>query len=133
MNSPAFTSPVPLLSHPLLLSAVGRSTRPLHPVVPHVRHNVPAMGLNAKNLAKNKKKGGKKKGKSASRGSATSTQAPPRANAHKVDTNRKEYIYQMVGVNKTLDNGKQILKNINLSYFPGVKIGVVGENGSGKR
>lgn len=26
----------------------------------------------------------------------------------------------------------QILKNINLAYFPGAKIGIVGENGSGK-
>lgn len=92
------------------------------------------MGLNAKSLAKKKKGGGKKKGKTGGNGKgggATAT-APPRANAKSVDTNRREYIYQMVGVNKILNNGKQILKNINLSYFPGVKIGVVGENGSGK-
>lgn len=92
------------------------------------------MGLNAKNLAKNKKKGGgKKKGKGASSSAKSGTAtAPARANAHLIDTNRREYIYQMVGVSKTLNNGRQILKNINLSYFPGAKIGVVGENGSGK-
>lgn len=100
------------------------------------------MGLNAKNMAKNKKKGagGKKKGKSsptaASSAPSSSTAAtatvPPRANAYKIDTNRREYIFQMAGVSKTLDNGREILKNINLAYFPGVKIGVVGENGSGK-
>lgn len=93
------------------------------------------MGLNAKNLAKNKKKGtgGKKRSKSTSNASSSATATvPARAGAHKVDTNRREYIFQMVGVNKVLNNGRQILKNINLSYFPGVKIGVVGENGSGK-
>ncbi|KAI0559928.1 ABC transporter [Gracilaria domingensis] len=91
----------------------------------------PVMGLNAKNLAKNKKKGGKKKGRSANTATAQST-TPPRAKANTIDTNRREYIYQMVGVSKTLNNGKQILKNITLAYFPGVKIGVVGSNGSGK-
>lgn len=91
------------------------------------------MGLNAKSLAKKKKGGGKKKSKGGSSGpSAAKGNVPPRANAKAVDTNRREYIFQMAGVNKVLNNGKQILKNINLSYFPGVKIGVVGENGSGK-
>lgn len=35
-------------------------------------------------------------------------------------------------VNKVLPQGKQILKNINLAFYPGAKIGVVGLNGSGK-
>lgn len=90
------------------------------------------MGLNAKSLAKKKGGGGKKKGKSAPKSRTANGTAPPRANAKAIDTNRREYIYQMANVNKTLANGKQILKNINLAYFPGVKIGVVGENGSGK-
>lgn len=93
------------------------------------------MALNAKNLAKSKKKGGgKKKGKGSASRSANAERgtAPPRQHANSIDTNRREYIYQMSDVNKTLRGGKQILKNINLSYFPGVKIGVVGENGSGK-
>lgn len=92
------------------------------------------MGLNAKNIAKAKKKPGKKKGGASNNAArkTSSSSAPPRAKAHTIDTNRREYIYQMSGVNKVLPSGKQILKNINLSYFPGVKIGVVGENGSGK-
>lgn len=92
------------------------------------------MGLNAKNMSKSKNKPGKKKGGATSKKAAKSQSngTPARAKAHTIDTNRREYIYQMAGVNKTLSNGKQILKNINLSYFPGVKIGVVGENGSGK-
>lgn len=95
------------------------------------------MGLNAKNISKAKNKPGKKKGgksAGAAKGgkSGTASSTPPRAQAHTIDTNRREYIYQMVGVNKTLSNGKQVLKNINIAYFPGVKIGVVGANGSGK-
>jgi len=39
----------------------------------------------------------------------------------------------MVGLNKILPGkSKTILKNINLSFYPGAKIGVVGLNGSGK-
>ncbi|MBI5556027.1 MAG: energy-dependent translational throttle protein EttA [Deltaproteobacteria bacterium] len=40
-------------------------------------------------------------------------------------------IYSMIGVSKYYDK-KPILKNINLSYFYGAKIGVLGLNGSGK-
>ncbi len=39
----------------------------------------------------------------------------------------------MVGVSKTIEqNQKQVLKNIYLSFFYGVKIGIIGLNGSGK-
>ncbi len=40
-------------------------------------------------------------------------------------------IYSMIGVSKFY-NKKPILKDINLSYFYGAKIGVLGLNGSGK-
>jgi len=43
-----------------------------------------------------------------------------------------QYIYTMNRVGKTVPPGKQILKNISLSFFPGAKIGVLGLNGSGK-
>ena len=43
----------------------------------------------------------------------------------------EKYIFHMYGVNKFYGQ-KQILKNINLSFYPGAKIGIVGENGSGK-
>ncbi len=42
-----------------------------------------------------------------------------------------EYIYTMLGLNKSYGT-KPILKNINLCFFPGAKIGIVGDNGSGK-
>jgi energy-dependent translational throttle protein EttA len=41
-------------------------------------------------------------------------------------------IFSMAGVSKTLPTGKQILKNIYLSFFYGAKIGVLGLNGAGK-
>jgi len=40
-------------------------------------------------------------------------------------------IYSMIGVSKYYDK-KPVLKDINLSYFYGAKIGVLGLNGSGK-
>ena len=38
----------------------------------------------------------------------------------------------MVGVSKNTPQGKQIIKNIYLSFFYGAKIGIIGLNGSGK-
>ena len=43
-----------------------------------------------------------------------------------------EYIYTMHKVSKTYPGGKQVLRDISLSYFYGAKIGVLGLNGSGK-
>ncbi|MBU8932607.1 MAG: energy-dependent translational throttle protein EttA [candidate division Zixibacteria bacterium] len=43
----------------------------------------------------------------------------------------EKYIFHMQGVNKFYGQ-RQVLKNINLSFYPGAKIGIVGENGSGK-
>ena len=43
----------------------------------------------------------------------------------------RQYIYTMHGLEKTVDHRK-ILKGINLSFFPGAKIGVLGPNGAGK-
>jgi len=44
----------------------------------------------------------------------------------------KKVIFSMVKVNKTTPQGKNILKNIYLSFFYGAKIGIIGANGSGK-
>ncbi len=43
-----------------------------------------------------------------------------------------QYIFTMNQVSKVVDNQRFILKNINLSFYPGAKIGVLGLNGSGK-
>ena len=44
----------------------------------------------------------------------------------------KKVIFSMVKVNKTTPTGKHILKDIYLSFFYGAKIGIIGNNGSGK-
>ncbi len=43
-----------------------------------------------------------------------------------------QYIFTMNGVGKVVPPKKELLKNINLNFFPGAKIGVLGYNGSGK-
>ena len=43
-----------------------------------------------------------------------------------------QYIYVMKDLCKTWPGGKEVLKNIWLSFFPGAKIGVLGPNGAGK-
>jgi len=43
-----------------------------------------------------------------------------------------QYIYVMNGLSKTYPGGKEVLKDIRLSFLPGAKIGVIGANGAGK-
>ncbi len=43
----------------------------------------------------------------------------------------QQFIFTMLGLNKFY-GAKQVLKDLNLCFFPGAKIGIVGENGSGK-
>lgn len=43
-----------------------------------------------------------------------------------------QYIYVMKQMSKTFQGGRELFKNISLSFFPGAKIGVLGANGAGK-
>ena len=43
-----------------------------------------------------------------------------------------QYVYVMNRLSKAWPGGKEVLKNISLSFLPGAKIGVLGLNGSGK-
>ncbi len=43
-----------------------------------------------------------------------------------------QFVYHMHRLSKTYPGGKQVLKDVSLSFYPGAKIGVVGLNGSGK-
>jgi sulfate-transporting ATPase len=43
-----------------------------------------------------------------------------------------QYVYVMKGLNKVYPGGKQVLKDITLSFLPGAKIAIIGPNGSGK-
>lgn len=44
----------------------------------------------------------------------------------------EQFIYHMRDLRKAYPNGKEVLKGINLSFYPGAKIGVIGGNGAGK-
>jgi ATP-binding cassette ChvD family protein len=43
-----------------------------------------------------------------------------------------EYAFVMKGLSKAYPGGKQVFKDIWLSFYPGAKIGIIGVNGSGK-
>ena len=43
-----------------------------------------------------------------------------------------QFVYVMKGLSKTYPGGRQVLKDIWLSFYPGAKIGIVGVNGAGK-
>src|SRR5947208_5835044 len=43
-----------------------------------------------------------------------------------------QFIYHMQGLSKTYPGNRKVLENINLSFYPDAKIGVLGLNGSGK-
>src|ERR1700691_1938154 len=43
-----------------------------------------------------------------------------------------QYIYVMKDLSKTYPGGREVLKDIWLSFLPGAKIGVLGANGAGK-
>jgi ATP-binding cassette ChvD family protein len=44
----------------------------------------------------------------------------------------QQYVFVMKGLSKTWPGGRQVLKDIWLSFLPGAKIGVIGLNGAGK-
>src|SRR3981189_2432781 len=44
----------------------------------------------------------------------------------------RQFVYFMQGLSKTYPGNRKILENVNLSFYPDAKIGVLGVNGSGK-
>jgi ATP-binding cassette ChvD family protein len=44
----------------------------------------------------------------------------------------RQFIYHMQGLTKVYPGNRKVLENINLSFYPDAKIGVLGVNGSGK-
>jgi energy-dependent translational throttle protein EttA len=46
--------------------------------------------------------------------------------------NGRQFIYHMHGLTKTYPGNRKVLENINLSFYPDAKIGVLGVNGAGK-
>src|SRR5437588_3821427 len=43
-----------------------------------------------------------------------------------------QYVYVMKGLGKSYPGGREVLRDIWLSFLPGAKIGVLGLNGAGK-
>ena len=43
-----------------------------------------------------------------------------------------QYAYVLKNLGKSYPGGREVLKDVTLSFFPGAKIGVIGPNGSGK-
>src|SRR6476660_973360 len=46
--------------------------------------------------------------------------------------NGRQFVYHMHGLTKTYPGNRKVLENVNLSFYPDAKIGVLGVNGSGK-
>ena len=44
----------------------------------------------------------------------------------------RQFIYHMRGLTKVYPGNRKVLENVNLSFYPDAKIGVLGLNGSGK-
>ena len=44
----------------------------------------------------------------------------------------RQFVYHMEGLSKTYPGNRKVLENINLSFYPDAKIGVLGVNGAGK-
>ena len=44
----------------------------------------------------------------------------------------RQFVYHMEGLTKTYPGNRKVLENINLSFYPEAKIGVLGVNGAGK-
>jgi ATP-binding cassette ChvD family protein len=46
--------------------------------------------------------------------------------------NGRQFVYHMHGLSKTYPGNRKVLEDINLSFYPDAKIGVLGVNGAGK-
>ena len=44
----------------------------------------------------------------------------------------RQFIYHMQGLSKSYPGNRKVLENVNLSFYPDAKIGVLGVNGAGK-
>lgn len=61
------------------------------------------------------------------------SKAEKQSRADQFDAVTRKFMFTISKLSKTLPDGSRtILKNINLCFYPGAKIGVVGLNGSGK-
>lgn len=115
----------------ILLALLALAAKPLDAFSP-LLHQKPSL-LHTMTILfgkKDKRKGGGGGGKSRGQQHVQEKQSVKDA---RFDAVTRQFMFTMVGLSKTLpDKSKTILNNINLSFYPGAKIGVVGLNGSGK-
>jgi len=84
------------------------------------------------------KKGGKKpraenKFKKSSKKKGQGQEEKKSVKENRAAESAKSFIYTILGLTKQLPDGtRTLIKNINLCFFPGAKIGLVGLNGAGK-
>ena len=82
---------------------------------------------------KKKNKGGGGGGGGYGGGRGQQQQEKASVQEARFDAATRQFMFTLQGLTKVLpDKSKTILNNINLSFYPGAKIGVVGLNGSGK-
>ena len=81
-----------------------------------------------------KKKGGKPKGAKGGKAKGQPRQQETKARQEeRFDAQTKQFIFSILGLSKTIPDGSRtLLKDINLCFYPGAKIGLVGLNGAGK-
>lgn len=76
---------------------------------------------------------GKKKKKGGGGGNNQRQQEKASIKEQRFDAQTRNFMFSIVKLSKILpDKSKTVLKDINLAFYPGAKIGVVGLNGSGK-
>lgn len=98
----------------------------------NLRYASPAtVALRAASPVQMGKKGGKPKG--AKSGGKQGQQEKKKKLDQREDDFTKQFMYTILGLTKTLPDGSRtLLKDINLCFYPGAKIGLVGLNGAGK-
>ena len=62
--------------------------------------------------------------------SPTSVPSAPNREGSALASN--QFVYHMHGLTKAYPGGRKVLENVNLSFYPDAKIGVLGVNGAGK-
>ena len=84
-------------------------------------------------VMKGKKPKGAKFGKGGAKQQTKAQSKATKSRQASVDDATKSFIFTILGLSKSLPDGSRtLLKDINLCFFPGAKIGLVGLNGAGK-
>ena len=98
-----------------------------------IRQSLPINKVSTSSLNGKKRKGNTPGPNYKKQNSQPKQQEKASVKEARFDAATRQFMFTLVGLTKTLpDKSKDILKNINLSFYPGAKIGVVGLNGSGK-